>query len=85
MFQNGRDLVDEDPQIAARGFYLEVDHPEIGRKRLDRSPLVFDSQPLPIRRRAPLLMEHAEEVIGEWLGVSGDEAATLAALALSDD
>ena len=85
MFQNGRDLVEEDPHLAARDFYVEVDHPEIGRKRLDRSPILIDGEPLPIRRRAPLLMENAEEVIGEWLGVSADEAATLAALAMSDE
>ncbi|HEX2172049.1 MAG TPA: CoA transferase, partial [Dehalococcoidia bacterium] len=85
MFQNARDLVDEDPHLAARGFFVEVDHPEIGRSRLDRSPILIDGHPLPIRRRAPLLMEHGEEVIAEWLEVPADEAALLAAQALFEE
>ena len=49
----------EDEHLAARGFPVEVEHPELGRTvRYPGSPYLFSRTPTTIQRRAPLLGEH---------------------------
>ncbi|MHB8574776.1 MAG: CaiB/BaiF CoA transferase family protein [Dehalococcoidia bacterium] len=65
------------PQLAARSFWVEVEHPELQRSFLYPGPFVKASEsPLNYRRRAPLLGEHNREVSSEWSVVSGDRPAT---------
>ena len=60
----------DDPHMQARGFPVEVEHPEIGRTvRYPGAPYRFGASPWAVRRRAPL--------IGE------DNAAVYRALSLS--
>lgn len=50
--------VSEDPQLLARNFFIDVDHPELGRKLKYLGPPFRMSQtPWDIRRRAPLIGE----------------------------
>ncbi|MGI8926281.1 MAG: CaiB/BaiF CoA transferase family protein [Tepidiformaceae bacterium] len=59
----------EDRHFQARGFAVEVEHPELGRSfRYPGAPYKFKGTPWAIRRRAPLLGEDNEAVFGE-LGV----------------
>jgi crotonobetainyl-CoA:carnitine CoA-transferase CaiB-like acyl-CoA transferase len=68
----------EDPHIAARGFPVEVAHPELGRSfRYPGAPYRFAATPWQIRRRAPLLGEDNAAVYGA-LGVERAEIAALA-------
>ncbi len=67
----------DDPQAAAREFFVEVEHPEIGRTvRYPGAPYKFTGSPWSIRRRAPLLGEDNLEVLG-GLGLSREEMTAL--------
>jgi benzylsuccinate CoA-transferase BbsE subunit len=56
----------EDPHAAARGFFVEVDHPEIGGSvRYPGAPYKFTASPWRLRRRAPRLGEDNAAVYGE--------------------
>jgi crotonobetainyl-CoA:carnitine CoA-transferase CaiB-like acyl-CoA transferase len=52
------------PQVRAREMVVEVDHPTAGRTKTLGSPLKFSETPASIRRPAPLLGEHTDEVLG---------------------
>jgi benzylsuccinate CoA-transferase BbsE subunit len=70
----------EDEQLAARGYFVEVEHPELGRKiRYPGAPFLFNGTPWRVRRRPPLVGEHSEEILREELGFDAAEIATLAA------
>jgi len=67
----------EDPQAAARGFFVDVEHPELGRKvRYPGAPYKFTGSPWQLRRRAPLVGEDNAEVYGE-LGLSREDLTAL--------
>ena len=69
--QNGRDMF-EDPQLAARGHYRKLVHPEAGPARYDGPPFTLSDTPLDVRP-APMLGEHNEYVFRDLLGLSEDE------------
>ena len=71
-----RDIL-ESPQLAARGFWRQVEHPELSATITYPGPFATASgTPLQLSRRAPLIGEHNESVYRE-LGVSTEEALTL--------
>jgi len=70
----------QDEQLAARGFFVEVAHPELGRGfRYPGVPYRFDATPLRIYRRPPIVGEHTGEILKSELGLASDEIAALAA------
>lgn len=56
-----------DSQTEAMDMILEMEHPELGPYRTTGSPLKLDPPPAVRSRPAPLLGEHTDEVLGEWL------------------
>jgi crotonobetainyl-CoA:carnitine CoA-transferase CaiB-like acyl-CoA transferase len=74
-----RDLLEvmHDPGLHERGMLEWIEHPEVGRMAVPRSPMRFEGEPLPELRPSPRLGEHAEEVLVEWLGMSGEEVDAL--------
>jgi benzylsuccinate CoA-transferase BbsE subunit len=65
-----KDLV-EDRQLAARGWWQQVEHPELGRTvTYPGAPYHLAATPWRIRRRAPLLGEHTLEVLEGELGLT---------------
>jgi formyl-CoA transferase len=66
----------EDPQVRAREMAVEVEHPALGSLRALGTPIKMSETPLRVRRRAPLLGEHTEQVLRE----AGFSAAEIAAL-----
>lgn len=52
--------------LAARGFFIQVDHPQVGGLTYPGAPFKFTETPWEVRRRAPLLGEHREEILTEW-------------------
>jgi crotonobetainyl-CoA:carnitine CoA-transferase CaiB-like acyl-CoA transferase len=69
----------DDPHFRARGFPVEVAHPELGQSfRYPGAPYRFEKTPWRISRRAPRLGEHESEVLSE-LGLDADAIAKLRA------
>jgi len=67
-----------DAQVRAREMVVDVDHPTLGRIRSLGSPIKMSDTPPDVRRRAPLLGEHTDAVLGE-LGLNANEIARLRA------
>jgi crotonobetainyl-CoA:carnitine CoA-transferase CaiB-like acyl-CoA transferase len=59
------DEVFSDPQILAREMVVEVDHPKAGRGKTLGVTIKLSDTPGSIRRPAPLLGEHSEEILAE--------------------
>jgi len=73
-----RDVV-ESPQLAARGYFQPIHHPEHGRSFHYPGPFVrFSDSPIRYRRRPPLLGEHNHEVYSRELGLSAQQIRDLA-------
>ena len=53
------------PQPNSRGWFEDVDHPEIGQYRTAGAPYRMSRTPWRIRRPAPLLGEHTDEILSE--------------------
>jgi benzylsuccinate CoA-transferase BbsE subunit len=62
-----------DPQLAERGFFVPIEHPELGMRAPYPGP-PFRLADMPRTCRPPLVGEHNEAVLGEELGL---DAATL--------
>ena len=65
------------PQAEARDLRLEAEHPTAGRVQFPGFPYKLSSTPAQVRLPPPLLGEHTEEVLGEVLGLSRSEIASL--------
>ena len=57
------------PQLTSRDFFVEVDHPVTGRYRFPGELARLSRTPTSVRRRAPLLGEHTEQVLLDELGM----------------
>jgi crotonobetainyl-CoA:carnitine CoA-transferase CaiB-like acyl-CoA transferase len=66
-----------DPQMIARNNVVELDHASGAKVKVIANPVRLSETPADYRRAPPLLGQHTEEVLADWLGL--DEAA-LAAL-----
>jgi len=55
----------EQPQVAAREMVVDIDHPKIGRMRALGMPAKLSETPATIRRAAPLLGQHSQEILRE--------------------
>ena len=63
-----KDVV-ESPQFNARNFFVETEHPAVGKiKKFPSSPYRFSKTPWEIGRPAPLLGEHNEDIYCGRLG-----------------
>jgi crotonobetainyl-CoA:carnitine CoA-transferase CaiB-like acyl-CoA transferase len=67
-------------QLNSRGFFAELDHPEMGRITYPTAPYKFSKTPWQGRRGAPLLGEHNEEIYCSRLGHSKEDLARLRGL-----
>lgn len=67
-----------DEQLIARGYFAEVEHPELGRTfRYPGAPYAFNRSPWRVRRRPPLLGEHTSEILSGELGMTADDLAAI--------
>lgn len=77
--QDAADLIDRDPQLAHRGHWVKLDHPEMGKTIYNAPPYRFSRSNVGLRRAAPLLGEHTLDVLGEILGMPEEEGRRLIA------
>lgn len=63
----------------AREFFVEVEHPTLGRHVYARPPYKLTETPARTPRPAPLLGQHNEEIYGAELGLSRTDVAVLRA------
>lgn len=70
---DGRRLVEREPQLAARRFYLPVAHPVGGSYLVEGDPILVDGRRPPVRQYAPLLGQHTRDVLAGLGGYSADE------------
>jgi crotonobetainyl-CoA:carnitine CoA-transferase CaiB-like acyl-CoA transferase len=69
----------ESPQLAARHFWQDVEHPELGASIKYPGTWAVNSETTPrISRRAPLIGEHNREIYEDELGISRGELQKLA-------
>jgi crotonobetainyl-CoA:carnitine CoA-transferase CaiB-like acyl-CoA transferase len=71
--------VAEDPHMNERGFYVRLEHPEVGVQQHAGIPWKLHGTPLAIRRPAPLMGEDDEYVVRTILGHSAAEYERLTA------
>ena len=69
----------DSPQHRARGFFEEVNHPVMGKVTMPGAPFKMTESPWQLRRPAPLLGEHNQEIYGDRLGYTGDDLVRLRA------
>ena len=74
---SAKDVV-ENPQLVLRNFFVDVAHPELGDTlKYPGAPYRFAETPWRIRRRAPLVGEHNNEIYKKELGLTSKEIAAL--------
>jgi len=74
---DARDVV-ESPQLAARGFWETVEHPELGEAiTYPGFPIKMGDIPYRVQRRAPLIGEHNEDIYVKELGFSKEKLVLL--------
>jgi crotonobetainyl-CoA:carnitine CoA-transferase CaiB-like acyl-CoA transferase len=74
-FASVADLVDS-PQMQARGFFTEIEHPEVGPLRYPGLPFRVGEQ-VPTLTAAPLLGQHNREVFGDRFGLGPEQLERL--------
>jgi crotonobetainyl-CoA:carnitine CoA-transferase CaiB-like acyl-CoA transferase len=79
VLQDIEDLLESDPQIAARGSLMPIEHPLLGRFGHMRSPLTF-SRSVATPYRAPGIGEHSAAIAAEIGGLDRGRIEELAAL-----
>ncbi len=66
------------PQTLARGMVVELDHPRAGTIQLTGNPIKLSETPGSINSPPPLLGQHTEEILTDWLGLTPAQVAELA-------
>jgi crotonobetainyl-CoA:carnitine CoA-transferase CaiB-like acyl-CoA transferase len=66
-----------DPQLNERGFFWEIDHPEVGRRKYCGFPIRMSDVPEWPHNPAPCLGEHNAYVLKKVLGFSDEEIQKL--------
>src|SRR5207253_11108039 len=74
----------EDPQLAHRRHFREVEHAVLGRHPVETHAMRFSAMEPRIHSAAPRLGEHTEHVVRELLGMEAGEYARLKDLGVFD-
>jgi benzylsuccinate CoA-transferase BbsF subunit len=66
-----------DPHLIEQGFFVHLEHPEMGDTVSDASPIRLSDAPAEYRRAAPMKGQDNDYVLGELLGMKEDEIKKL--------
>ena len=69
--------VADDPHLASRNYFVELDHPRVGRLRYPGAPFRPEGTPWALSRPAPGIGEHNDEVFRGELGLGEETLRTL--------
>jgi len=72
-------VLENDPHLKERQYYVYLDHPEAGRTAYDGPAFRLTKTPGYLRSPAPCLGEHTHYVCKEILGMDDEEIADLVA------
>ena len=75
--QRPEDRTEHDLNTQSWGLFPTVEHPEMGRVRVDGSPIMLSETPAVIERGAPTLGQHNDEIFGDLLGMGSETVRTL--------
>jgi crotonobetainyl-CoA:carnitine CoA-transferase CaiB-like acyl-CoA transferase len=75
--RDGADLVEHDAQLAAGGFYVELEHPLVGRVTHEGIVVHLHDTPGGLWEPAPVLGQHTDELLTELLGLRHSELVAL--------
>ncbi|CUX83012.1 MAG: mesaconyl-CoA C1-C4 CoA transferase [Roseibaca calidilacus] len=77
-FRDFKQAVAEDEDMSLDNpMFAQLDQPGIGRYRVPGSPMSFSHDPRETPRRAPILGEHTEAILGDVIGLPDTEIAQL--------
>ena len=77
--QTPKDVVNA-PHFNERGYFVEIEHPEAGKTKYPGAPFKMERTAWEIRRTAPLLGQHNEEVYCDLLGYAKEDLIKLRAI-----
>ncbi|MBV8772506.1 MAG: CoA transferase [Deltaproteobacteria bacterium] len=66
-----------DPHLRERGFLVELEHPEVGKRTHAGVPWTMSRTTCKVVRPAPILGADTDEILGSLLGVSTEEIDAL--------
>jgi crotonobetainyl-CoA:carnitine CoA-transferase CaiB-like acyl-CoA transferase len=72
------DLI-EDEHLEHRGQIIHMQHPKVGTVPMQGFSVKFADSPMQLRYPPPLLSQHTDEILDEWLAMSSDQIARLRA------
>ncbi len=67
----------EDPHLNERGYFVEVEHPVIGKAKIPGIPFKLSETPGEVKSPSPLVGEHNEFILGKYLGINSAEIRRL--------
>jgi len=73
-----KDLLTDNHHLAERGYWQQIDHPEVGETTFTSPPYLIDGKRLELKR-PPLIGEHTEMVLRDILGCDAKEIERLKA------
>jgi crotonobetainyl-CoA:carnitine CoA-transferase CaiB-like acyl-CoA transferase len=71
--QSAEDRVEHDPQLRYREMFLELDHPALGRYKVQNAPFKMSETPAANSLPSPMIGEHTREIVEGLLGYSHEE------------
>ncbi len=74
--QSASDLAN-DPHLKQRGFFIELEHPDLGKTISDATPIRLSDTPAEYSRAAPVQGQDNDYVYKQLLGISEDEVIQL--------
>ncbi len=73
---NVQQVVD-DPHLKERGYFVDIEHPVIGKAKIPGIPFKMSETPGAVERPSPLVGEHNEFILAKYLNIGKDELEKL--------
>jgi len=67
----------DDPHLNERGYFVDVEHPVIGKAKIPGIPFKMSETPGAVERPSPLVGEHNELILGKYLKMGKEEREKL--------